>query len=374
MKLNIGNRIAELRRENNKTQEQIADYVGVSVAAVSKWETNQSYPDITLLPSIADFFEVSIDSLIGYTIADNGKKLKEIHESIHEAVSNDDYGKALPVILEALKKYPNDFLLLDSAARMLSNKAWESETKEQDFKDAVSYRERAIKCVKPEDKHTAFWLKKEIAQTYDSMGDTDTAIEKLQEINESNVFGFEVALLKYKKGEKEEAIQLIQSQLWQAVFQIYRITSKLAEYYEEKGDLEMTVASEQFHTQMLSALTNDTPNYVDIWCSSSYRSLAGHYMKLGRYDDMWKSLEKAVYHAARFDKKPSYKLNVITFLEELNDGNQMSNNSGALACHGLLNGIKEQFHEFAKDERYIAICNELETAKRTKVEAGVWAE
>jgi len=56
MKLIIGKKISELRRGCNKTQEQLADYVGISIAAVSKWETGQSYPDITLLPSIADFF------------------------------------------------------------------------------------------------------------------------------------------------------------------------------------------------------------------------------------------------------------------------------------------------------------------------------
>ena len=77
MNLCIGNKITEFRKEQYKTQEQLANYVGVSVAAVSKWETKQSYPDITLLPSIADFFGVSIDALLGYRVTDSNE-IREI--------------------------------------------------------------------------------------------------------------------------------------------------------------------------------------------------------------------------------------------------------------------------------------------------------
>ena len=54
------------RKELNVTQEDIARYVGVSRAAVSKWEKGQSYPDISILPKLAAYFNVSIDDLLGY--------------------------------------------------------------------------------------------------------------------------------------------------------------------------------------------------------------------------------------------------------------------------------------------------------------------
>ncbi|MCC3869924.1 helix-turn-helix domain-containing protein [Terrisporobacter mayombei] len=66
MKLEIGQVIYKLRKEKNITQEALAKTVGVSVAAVSKWESNNSYPDIALLPSIARFFNTSIDKLLNY--------------------------------------------------------------------------------------------------------------------------------------------------------------------------------------------------------------------------------------------------------------------------------------------------------------------
>jgi len=64
----IGNRIAELRKQKNVTQETLAAAVGISVQAVSKWENGGS-PDTALLPAIADFFDVSIDFLFGRALA-----------------------------------------------------------------------------------------------------------------------------------------------------------------------------------------------------------------------------------------------------------------------------------------------------------------
>ena len=65
----IGEVIASLRREKNATQEELAQFVGVSAQAVSKWE-NGGAPDCTLLPRIADFFGVTTDVLFGRTGTD----------------------------------------------------------------------------------------------------------------------------------------------------------------------------------------------------------------------------------------------------------------------------------------------------------------
>lgn len=61
----LGNKIAELRKEKGMTQESLANALGVSNQAVSKWEANQSCPDIQLLPQLADFFGVTLDNLFG---------------------------------------------------------------------------------------------------------------------------------------------------------------------------------------------------------------------------------------------------------------------------------------------------------------------
>ena len=65
MQENIGAKIAELRREHNMKQDELADMLGVTPQAVSKWENGASMPDISLLPKIAQIFGVTIDDLFG---------------------------------------------------------------------------------------------------------------------------------------------------------------------------------------------------------------------------------------------------------------------------------------------------------------------
>lgn len=67
MQLDLGNNIRQLRRRDKKTQEALAEALGVTSQAVSRWESGGSYPDMNLIPSIANFFGVSIDELFGYT-------------------------------------------------------------------------------------------------------------------------------------------------------------------------------------------------------------------------------------------------------------------------------------------------------------------
>ena len=61
----LGSNIMRLRKENDLTQEQLANGLGITYQAVSKWETGVSSPDISMLPLLADVFEVSIDELFG---------------------------------------------------------------------------------------------------------------------------------------------------------------------------------------------------------------------------------------------------------------------------------------------------------------------
>lgn len=60
----LGIRIGEFRKKKGMTQDQLAEYIGVSSQAVSKWENDISCPDIALLPQLADYFSVSVDELL----------------------------------------------------------------------------------------------------------------------------------------------------------------------------------------------------------------------------------------------------------------------------------------------------------------------
>lgn len=64
MAIVLGKRISELRKEKGLTQDELSEKLGVSPQAVSKWENGLSYPDITLLPAIAELFGVTVDELL----------------------------------------------------------------------------------------------------------------------------------------------------------------------------------------------------------------------------------------------------------------------------------------------------------------------
>ncbi len=75
--LKIGEKIKELRKAQDITQEKLADYLNISYQAVSKWENGLALPDITLVPQLANFFGVSADELLGITKPEQSQELKE---------------------------------------------------------------------------------------------------------------------------------------------------------------------------------------------------------------------------------------------------------------------------------------------------------
>ena len=80
--MNIGNNIKQLRQQKNLTQDQVAEKLGVSYQAVSKWENKANTPDLALLPAIAELFGVSIDALFSDSIMD--------YSDIHSFMKDDD--------------------------------------------------------------------------------------------------------------------------------------------------------------------------------------------------------------------------------------------------------------------------------------------
>ena len=86
MKINIGERLKQLRLQKGLTQEQFAEVFGVSAQAVSRWENNTSYPDITLLPGLAIYFNTSVDAIVGMDEIRKEEVLRKIHGDINDLV------------------------------------------------------------------------------------------------------------------------------------------------------------------------------------------------------------------------------------------------------------------------------------------------
>ena len=77
MKIYFSENLKRLRTQKGLTQEKLANFIGVSYQTISKWENSDTYPDITTLPAIAKFFNVSVDELLGVNQAENEAEIAE---------------------------------------------------------------------------------------------------------------------------------------------------------------------------------------------------------------------------------------------------------------------------------------------------------
>ena len=116
----FGNIIKNLRKQKRLTQEQLAESFGVSWQAISKWETHTSFPDITLLPIIADYFGVSIDFLLGHDISAQKEEIEQVCHQADEFFQKRQYTQAIPFLREMLIKHPGNETLMYKLAWALS--------------------------------------------------------------------------------------------------------------------------------------------------------------------------------------------------------------------------------------------------------------
>lgn len=111
MELSIGKNIQNKRKAMGLTQDQLATVIGVSIAAVSKWETGGAYPDITLLAPIARLLGVTVDDLLGFEPQLSEDQVMELCEKCAKLFESSDYENAVSFGEKSIREYPNNQLL-----------------------------------------------------------------------------------------------------------------------------------------------------------------------------------------------------------------------------------------------------------------------
>ena len=123
MQLDLGNKIRQLRHRDGRTQEALAEALGVTPQAISRWEANGSFPDMNLIPSIANYFGVTIDELFGYE-NDRERRIdalvKEI-DNMNDQNSGRDVNitECIALARSALVEFPGNEKLMVSLASAL---------------------------------------------------------------------------------------------------------------------------------------------------------------------------------------------------------------------------------------------------------------
>ena len=139
--MNLPENIKRCRRELNMTQEQLAEAVGVTVGAVSKWESGTTTPDLALLLSLAELFQISLDALLGFEL--RGAGAMEQVDDIKECIGNREFEKGRAKAEKALRNFPNHFKVVYSSALLFDKVALNRKDREAARKAIGLYR-RAI--------------------------------------------------------------------------------------------------------------------------------------------------------------------------------------------------------------------------------------
>ena len=122
MQIYFGETVRRLRREKSLTQEQLAARLNVSFQTISKWERDESYPDITMLPVLAGFFGVKTDDLLGVNKAENERRIAEIIDNYAlEAGHHRRWAEQEEVLKAALKEFPGEYRLWIRYLRCMLN-------------------------------------------------------------------------------------------------------------------------------------------------------------------------------------------------------------------------------------------------------------
>ena len=138
---NIGQRIRELRRKHDLTQEKLADFLGVTYKSVSKWECGITVPDLALIVPLAKILHVSTDELLGMHTADHDTHREELEAAYKKTWETGDMEERYRIAREAVAAWPGEMQYLDWLA-------WITAMRSFSFADDETYiaeQEKAIR-------------------------------------------------------------------------------------------------------------------------------------------------------------------------------------------------------------------------------------
>ena len=224
MNIKLGEKIKQLRKQKNISQEVLAQYLGVSFQAVSKWETDTTMPDVMLIPAIASFFGVTTDELFDFNLLESEKRVEKIcYEAFQYRFS--DPAKSEQILRDGLKQFPGNDIILNNLLVVIQGTGRNDEV--------VELCKALVEGTKLDDvKYDALRI---LAETYKEMGECGLVKSTLEQIPEIYFtrLQLEAELLHGKERYRAASIQKDQS-----ADMFLDMCWYLMEYYEEIGEKE----------------------------------------------------------------------------------------------------------------------------------------
>ncbi len=319
--MTIGATIRQLRQEQDITQEQLAEALGITSRAVSQWETDRTAPDISQLPALANFFDVTTDHLLGVDIKHKEEELNKIYSRINKYGEKGDQKGLEKYIREQLKTYPNDPVLLTHLASALREyyfgqcNADTEKLKKEKSNEIIALCERALKYYKPTENNSFPKQQLIIHYIYD-LHDKEKAKEIVMSLPNvgctREMFLSELYEGKEALARRQAALLWSFTQMMHNLF--WNISCDDSYTYEQK--IEILKADDAIK----EIITGGKPNFFNCELSVNAATEAAYYLKLGEKEKALDMLEAAYCYADSFETCPDGGKYAPCWLSELDDG------------------------------------------------------
>ena len=298
MNIKIGAIIKKLRVENNITQDTLATAIGVTPQAISRWESEGGYPDIELLPALADFFSVSTDELLGYKLSEREQELANIKKEMERLAVVGSVEERVAYARNAFAYYPNDYEIRDHLAVCLYF-VWEETHDEALFKEIESLLGSvANEC---NDENTRYDAINTLIMLYGDVKQSEKAKEWVNRLTPMK-YCREIALSngigdgKTKFYIQDEIDKLV-ARLGSAIQTLVLHEDLPNDFSTWNDKIEMLRIS----NQLFHIIYGDNLMYHHNQLSFNYWIISTYQMSLGKTEDALDSLEKMCDHAVAYD-------------------------------------------------------------------------
>lgn len=216
--IKLSENIKKNRLSKGMTQSQLALVFDVSEQAISRWEKGNTYPDITLLPAIADYFGLTLDELMGMENYKDEKETAKIIAAVKENERKGLISENVRLLTDAAKKYPTNYIILNYLVTMLNFEPCEDESKQRSNSEkAIEISDRILNECK--DKSICDFIYKEKISALQNLGRNEEAIEMAESLpniwDSSNViFQRLLSGAELKEHLKNSAMQFAQALYW----------------------------------------------------------------------------------------------------------------------------------------------------------------
>lgn len=313
MSIRINENIKAYRKALGITQSQLAEALGVTVGAVSKWESGLSNPDIELIVELADFFETSVDMLLGYEWRNLG--MGKTIERLKGFVQEKKYDIGVKEADKALQKYPNCFGIIYFSADLFYTKGLEQKN-QKDLQRAQELYSNSLNYIKQnEDKDiNELTIQIRIGDIYMAMGKVDIAIKHLQKFNYCGINSDKIGFYLAQQEKTEEAFTYLSNSFLETFSSFVRVGLGFVDCYSTLKDYDTAIDCLLFLKSFVQGLKKTAkPSYLDKLTAVLLTTIAMLYDSKEQRELSIQYLEEAVAMAQSFDLNPEFNCTNMKF-------------------------------------------------------------